>query len=65
MSATTLAGEFVSPSEPRATRPNLTEVGERGFRASSWDLLGGADVFETEMDTLPGELIDEFSKPVR
>ena len=33
--------------------------------ASTLDLKSGANVSETPMDTLPGELIDEFFKPRR
>ncbi len=36
-----------------------------GVHASSLDLSTGSDVIETDMDTLPGELVDEFLKRTR
>jgi hypothetical protein len=38
MSATDLAGEFVSPSGPHVNHPDSPEVHDRGFRASSLEL---------------------------
>jgi hypothetical protein len=62
MSAANPAGEFVSPSKRQAARASPAEVHERGFRVSSMELSTGSDVIETEMNTLPGELVDEFFK---
>ena len=56
------AGAFVSASAPKAPEAPTTEVGERSWCESSLDLLNGVQVSETEMDTLPGELIDEFRR---
>lgn len=58
-------GEYVDPKEA-ATK--LASVGkpvdprENGLLASSLELLRGVRVSEAPMDTLPGELIDEFMK---
>jgi hypothetical protein len=65
MSATNLAGEFVSPSSGRMGPPPDTSPGEvhaRGLRASSIELSDGSDVTESDFDTLPGELTDVFLK---
>jgi len=62
MSATNPAGEFVLHCEPQSKRPDPEDVHERGVHASSLDLSTGSDVTETDMDTLPGELVDEFLK---
>jgi hypothetical protein len=65
MSATDPAGSYHVSTDGRPERPARAEVHERGWRASSFDLLSGAEVCETSMDTLPGELVDEFSKSTR
>ena len=65
MSATNPAGEFVLHCERRSNRPDPQDVHERGVRASSFDLSTGSDIIETGMDTLPGELDDEFLKVSR
>jgi hypothetical protein len=65
MSATNPAGEFVCPSDRNAKSADIAEAHERGFRASSMDLTTGSAVSETEMNTLPGELVDAFLKPRR
>lgn len=49
--ATKVAGARV-PVDPR----------ENGLLASSLELLRGVRISEAPMDTLPGELIDEFMK---
>jgi hypothetical protein len=55
-------GEYIDPSMPRAEPVKAREPREYGWLASSLELLGGVGVSETPMDTLPGELIDEFFK---
>ena len=50
--ATKLASAGSKPVDPR----------ENGLLASSLELLRGVRVSEAPMDTLPGELIDEFMK---
>lgn len=62
MSATNPAGEFVAPSGRHANSGGLVEAQERGFRASSLDLLNGSDVVEADLNTLPGELVSELLK---
>ena len=55
MSSAALAGESHDPTDP------LREPDESGGMSdSSLELLHGVRVSETPMDTLPGELIDEF-----
>lgn len=54
------AGEFVQVKEQASQRASSSETHERGFVVSSLDLLCGADVTETPLDTLPGELLDAF-----
>ena len=65
MSATNLAGEFVCPSDRVAKSAGPAEVHERGFRASSMELTSGSKAIETEMSSLPGELIEAFFKGAR
>jgi hypothetical protein len=65
MSETNLAGEFVLPCERQSKSPDPWEIHERGVRASSLDLAAGSEVIETDMDTLPGELVDELLKASR
>ncbi len=63
MSASNLAGEFVLPSARRvdpAVGAGPAEVHERWFQASSMELIEGSEVSETDLDTLPGELVDVF-----
>jgi hypothetical protein len=64
-------GEFIDYSAQRAARAARVEKlegldqidpREHSWLASSLELLGGVGVTETPMDTLPGELIDEFFK---
>jgi len=56
-------GEFVDPkvaaAKARASKPDPRE---NGWLASSLELLGGVRVSETPMDTLPGDLVDQFFK---
>lgn len=71
ISANAPLGEFVDPKqaarEAAATdKPasSAKELREHGWLASSLELLGGVRVSETPMDTLPGDLIDQFmAKP--
>ncbi len=59
-------GEYVDPKEAAAApAPPRAQVDprENGWLASSLELLGGVRVSEAPMDTLPGELIDQFMKP--
>lgn len=60
-------GEYVDPRMPVTKKKQPVEgepeVPEHGWLGSSLELLGGVRVSETPMDTLPGELIDEFFKP--
>lgn len=56
-------GQYVDPSRPEPPPAKAApEPRENGWLASSLELLGGVKVSETPMDTLPGELIDEFFK---
>lgn len=73
ISANAPLGEFVDPKQAAkeaavaaATKPapSARETREHGWLASSLELLGGVRVSETPMDTLPGDLIDQFmAKP--
>lgn len=59
-------GEYVDPKiAARQKKPKAEgdEVRERSWLGSSLELLGGVRVSETPMETLPGELIDEFFPP--
>ena len=60
-------GEIVDARELPRRKPveeaEAPETREHGWLASSLELLGGVRVSEAPMDTLPGELIDEFMKP--
>ena len=61
-------GEYVDPAQAAAASaaPKATvDPRENGWLASSLELLGGVRVSEAPMDTLPGELIDEFMNPRR
>ena len=55
-------GAFVPVNTPNDRAAPEAEPKECGWRESSLDLLNGVQVSETEMDTLPGELIDEFKR---
>ena len=57
------AGGFVCPSTPATTHGGVHESHARGLRESSRDLSDGAEVTETDISTLPGDLMDEFLKP--
>jgi hypothetical protein len=56
-------GEYVDPRQaivPHSPDTPGVDPRENGWLASSLELLGGVRVSEAPMDTLPGELIDEF-----
>jgi hypothetical protein len=56
-------GEYVDPKQAISSSPKESvDPRENGWLASSLELLGGVRVSEAPMDTLPGELIDEFMK---
>ncbi len=58
-------GEYVDPAvaaRPKRPKTEGAEGRERSWLGSSLELLGGVKVSETPMETLPGELIDEFFK---
>jgi hypothetical protein len=65
MSSTDPAGVYLFSTECEASPARPAEAHERDFRASSIELSAGADVRETAIDTLPGELIDEFARARR
>ena len=60
-------GEYVDPRTAATKKKEKSEqdgeVREHGWLGSSLELLGGVRVSEAPMDTLPGDLIDEFFKP--
>lgn len=56
------AGEFVPSESPARHINNSHEIHERGLRESAKELADGAEVTETDISTLPGELADEFLK---
>ena len=47
-------------SNPPVAKESPVDPRDNGWLASSLELLGGVRVSEAPMDTLPGELIDEF-----
>jgi hypothetical protein len=57
-------GEYVDPkqavSNPPGSKPAPVDPRDNGWLASSLELLGGVRISEAPMDTLPGDLIDEF-----
>jgi hypothetical protein len=61
MDASAPQGTYRTADDPQPTE-EPAELREHGLLASSLELLGGVRVSETPMDTLPGELIDEFFK---
>jgi hypothetical protein len=64
MDASAPHGAYRSADEaqPAADDTPAVDLREHGLLASSLELLGGTHVSETPMDTLPGDLIDEFLK---
>ena len=58
-------GEYIDPkhaaTKVAGTHPPV-DPRENGLLASSLELLRGVRISEAPMDTLPGELIDEFMK---
>ncbi len=70
ISANAPMGEYVDPKQLAAAPPQpapKTKVDprENGWLASSLELLGGVRVSEAPLDTLPGELIEEFMNSKR
>lgn len=57
-------GEYVDPKQAAkvADAAKAVDPRENGLLASSLELLRGVRISEAPMDTLPGELIDEFMK---
>lgn len=59
-------GEYVDPKQAATkgvvAHPPPVDPRENGLLASSLELLRGVRISEAPMDTLPGELIDEFMK---
>lgn len=57
-------GEYVDPRQavnhPPVAEASPVDPRDNGWLASSLELLGGVRISEAPMDTLPGELIDEF-----
>lgn len=57
-------GEYVDPRQVPTAMPEPVKAKvdprENGWLASSLELLGGVRVSEAPLDTLPGELIEEF-----
>jgi hypothetical protein len=57
-------GEYVDPRQainnPPVAKDSAVDPRDNGWLASSLELLGGVRISEAPMDTLPGELIDEF-----
>ena len=61
-------GEYVDPKQAATTPPvprAAVDPRDNGWLASSLELLGGVRVSEAPMDTLPGELIEEFMNSKR
>jgi hypothetical protein len=65
ISAAQPAGVYVQTADPKRPRGPAAEHYGRGWQASTLELLDGIKVSEAPLDTLPGELIDEFVKPRR
>lgn len=70
ISASAPMGEFVDLSAVQVAAPKREAAApdagsEAGWGNSTHDLLSGMGVSEAPMDTLPGELIDEFFRPKR
>jgi hypothetical protein len=60
-------GEYLSGSESNAlseatAASNVELITQSSWKLSSVDLLDGLQVSEQPMETLPGELLDEFFK---
>lgn len=62
MTAENPRGEFVIPSEVQSPPPAPRDFYEPGLRESSEALGSGLALTELEINTLPGELIDELLK---
>ena len=62
ISANHPTGVYVDLADSPNESAESVEIRDRGWQASSLDLREGLGVSEAPMDTLPGELIDEFMK---
>ena len=62
ISANHPTGVYVDLADSLNESAESVEIRDRGWQASSLDLREGLGVSEAPMDTLPGELIDEFMK---
>jgi hypothetical protein len=64
MSSANPAGVYLTSAgcEPTATAAAPLEAYERGLRGSAFELSSGAEVVETSMDSLPGDVVDQFSR---
>lgn len=62
-------GEYVDPKQAIIAAPeplkSKVDPRENGWLASSLELLGGVRVSEAPLDTLPGDLIEEFMNSKR
>ena len=62
-------GEYVDPKQAIVNPPpavkSKVDPRENGWLASSLELLGGVRVSEAPLDTLPGDLIEEFMNSKR
>lgn len=61
-------GEYIDPKQAAtsgAAPKAAVDPRENGLLASSLELLGGVRISEAPMDTLPGDLIDEFMNTKR
>ncbi len=66
------AGEYIDAKQAvsvipsaEARQKSTVDPRENGWLASSLELLGGVRVSEAPLDTLPGELIEEFMNSKR
>jgi hypothetical protein len=65
MDAARPAGGYVTQTDADRKSVTPAEQHERWCRASSFDLLNGACVSETGLDSLTADLVDEFTKAGR
>lgn len=61
LSGAQLAGTYILADARGRTPVARDGAHESGFHGSTLDLLNGADVSETELDSLPGDLVDAFA----
>lgn len=62
MSSAHPAGVYLTSTGSEPPSAVAPEAYERGFRGSAYELSSGAEVTETTMDALPGEVIDQFPR---